>query len=113
MHRRRGLGDDDAETADRRQQRGQRARDRGLSVGAQNQTRQRDADLAGGDVAVEGDRGADQGKQPGGEGVAVGGQLLNPAPPHADGGELGGHIDGVDQDQGNEDEDHQHGVTRL
>ena len=57
------------------------------------------------DVAVQRRGRLEHRQQPGGERVAVGGQLLDAAAPDADGGELRRHVHGVDQDQRRDDED--------
>ena len=51
------------------------------------------------DVAVERRRRLEDRQQPGGERVAVGGELLDAAAPDADRGELGRHVKGVDEDE--------------
>ena len=83
----------------------QRVGDGGLRVGAEHEARDRDADLAGGDVAVERSRPLEDRQQPGREAVALLGQLADAAAAGADGGEFGGDVDGVDEDQRRDDED--------
>ena len=95
----RGLRGELLQTAQRREVRRQPHGERRLRVRAEDQARERDADLAGGDVAIERLGRLEHRQQPGGERIAVGGQLLDAAAPDADGGELGGDVQGVDEDQ--------------
>ncbi len=78
-------------------------RDRGLGVGAENQAGEGDADLRGGDVAVERVRVLEDGQHPGREGVAVLGQPSQPAPARAHDGELRRHEQRRQQDQQGDD----------
>ena len=80
-------------------------RNRALRERAEHEAGERDADLAGGDVAIEIRRRLDQRQQPRRERVPVVGQLLDAAAPHADRGELRADVDGVDEDQRRDNED--------
>ena len=91
------------EPTDALDERGDARRDRGLGVGAENQAGEGDADLRGGDVAVERVRVFEDGQNPGGERVSVLGQPAQPAPARAHGGELRRHEQRRQQDQQGDD----------
>ena len=74
-------------------------------VRAEHEPGHRDAYLAGGDVAIERRGCFEDRQQPRGERITLLGQLPDPAAAGADGGEFGGNVDGVDQDQRRDDED--------
>ena len=112
--RRRGrLGRVGIQAGNRLQQRRERRRERRLSVGAEDQARERDADLRDRDVAIELVRVLDDRQDPGGQGVAVLRQPPQPAAAGADGGELRGHVQARQQDEKDNDERcHQHLARR-
>jgi len=91
--------------ADRCEVRRQPDSERGLRVGTEEQARQRDANLAGPDVPVTRRGRLQHRKQPGGEGVAVRGHLLDAGAADADGRKFRRDVHGVDQDQGRADQD--------
>ena len=82
---------EDARAERRRQGDGKR----GLGVGAQDEARQRDADLRGGDVPAEAEWRRDVRHQPAREAVAVVAQALDAAPPRAHGAKLGADVEGI------------------
>ena len=76
-----------------------------MCVGAEHQAGHRDANLARGDVAVEQFGLFEDRRQPRGKGIAALGALLDAASADADGRELSGDVDGVDENQRRGDED--------
>ena len=82
----------------------------GLTVGAGDEARQRDADLAGGDVVVE-PLGVLQDRQEAlGRSAPRLGGLLDARAPGADGGELGRDVQRVEADHDEDEQQHDHGV---
>ena len=78
-------------------------RDRGLGVGAENEAGEGDADLRGGNVAIERVRVLEDRQHPRREGIAVLGQPSQPAPARAHDGELRRHEQRRQQDQQGDD----------
>ncbi len=78
-------------------------RDRGLRVGAENQAAEGDANLRGGNIAVERVRVFDNGQDPRGESVAVLGKPPQPASARAHDGEFRRHEQRRQQDQQGDD----------
>ena len=98
-----GLGGLGLEPADALDERRHARRDRRLGVGAEDQAGEGDADLGGGDVAIERVRVFDDRQHPGGERVAVLGQPSQPAPARAHDGELRRDEQRRQQDQQGDD----------
>ncbi len=85
------------------QMRGEPDRHRGLGICAEDQARKGDANLRDRDIPIELGRLVDEGHQAAGKPIAVLTQPLHPAAPDADRAELGGHVQGVNQDQDEDD----------
>ena len=100
---RRGLGGFGFQSSDPLDEGREAWRDRRLGVGSENQAAERDADLRGGDVAVERMRVFEDGQNPGRQAIAVLGQPSQPAPARAHDGELRRHEQRRQQDQQGDD----------
>ena len=102
-HRGGGVRRGRVEPAESFDPRRERRRECGLAVGAENQARERDADLRGGDVPIELVRILDERKQARRQRASVLGEAPQPAATHADGRELSSHVEGREQNQQDDD----------
>ena len=75
-----------------------------LAVGPQYQAREGDADLAGGHVPVEASDVLDDGQHPSGSSVALLRQQTDLMAPSSHGGELGGDVERIGEDQRRDDD---------